>query len=265
MSRACFAALRGSLVALAVAATVPVFAAEFPPAIEDNSFLLEEAYNQEAGVVQHIATFVHFRSPTSSELGFAQEWPMGGRRHQLSYALPYSWTSGLTGDLGDLALNYRFQLRSADQGVAVAPSLSVIVPIGHGHEGGLQVNLPLSRRVSEHLALHANAGASYLREAAAPAGRSPADLHSVHAGASAIGMVSSTLNVMLEALVTSAEEIGDDGFVARRTATTLAPALRFAINRGTLQIVPGIGAPITFSDGRTDVGVYLYLSFEHPF
>ena len=34
-------------------------AAPAPPPIQDNSFLIEEAYNQERGVVQHIGTFQH--------------------------------------------------------------------------------------------------------------------------------------------------------------------------------------------------------------
>jgi len=34
---------------------------ESPP-IQDNSFLIEEAYNQEAGVVQHVNTFMRQRN-----------------------------------------------------------------------------------------------------------------------------------------------------------------------------------------------------------
>ena len=34
-----------------------------PPAIEDNSFFIEEAYNQERGVVQHVFTFARFDAP----------------------------------------------------------------------------------------------------------------------------------------------------------------------------------------------------------
>jgi len=37
-----------------------------PAAIEDNSFLIEEAYNQEAGVVQHISTFARQPGRTTS-------------------------------------------------------------------------------------------------------------------------------------------------------------------------------------------------------
>jgi hypothetical protein len=239
-----------------------VSAAELPPAIEDNSFLLEEAYNQGAGVVQHIGSFVHFRKPvTSSELGFAQEWPLGSQRHQLSYAVGHAWAEGAGGDFGDIALNYRLQVSDSSATVAIAPRLSLIIPTGDDHRGALQVNIPLSRRVSEHLAFHVNVGGTLTRDVAS----TDRDLKGYHAGASVIGIVSPTFNVMLEGLVSSDEEIGEDGGTARSTQTTLAPGLRFAVNRGDLQIVPGFGVPIVFGGGRTDAGVYLYLSFEHPF
>ncbi len=35
----------------------------YPPAIEDNSFFIEEAYNQENRVVQHISNAVYSRRP----------------------------------------------------------------------------------------------------------------------------------------------------------------------------------------------------------
>jgi hypothetical protein len=249
-----------AVVIVAWAAAAP--AAELPPAIEDNSFLLEEAYNQGPGVVQHIGTFVHFRKPvTASELGFAQEWPLGSQRHQLSYAVGHAWVEGAGGDFGDIALNYRFQLHDASAGIAVAPRLSLIVPTGDDHRGALQVNVPLSKRVSEHLAFHVNVGGTLTRDVAS----TDRDIKGYHAGASVIGILSPTFNVMLEALVASDEEVSEDGGTARSIQTTLAPGARFAVNRGDLQIVPGFGVPIVFGGGRTDAGVYLYLSFEHPF
>ena len=54
-------------------------------ALEDNSFLVEEAYNQPSREVQHIFTAeVHHGAQV---YGFGQEWPLGGMRHQLSYTL----------------------------------------------------------------------------------------------------------------------------------------------------------------------------------
>src|SRR3954463_459136 len=77
-----------------------------PPRIEDNSFLIEEAYNQETGVVQHIGTFR--RAPDASWVfTFTQEWPAPSQRHQLSYTVPVLSADGSGTGLGDLALNYR--------------------------------------------------------------------------------------------------------------------------------------------------------------
>jgi purine-binding chemotaxis protein CheW len=55
--------------------------------IKDNSFLIEEAYNQERGVVQHISTL----SRTAGGdwmYTFTQEWPLPDERHQVSFTLP---------------------------------------------------------------------------------------------------------------------------------------------------------------------------------
>lgn len=66
-------------------------------AIQDNSFLIEEAYNQEAGVVQHILNIVHTASRRSGadedqwSFVFTQEWPFFSQTHQLSYTLPYTF------------------------------------------------------------------------------------------------------------------------------------------------------------------------------
>lgn len=54
--------------------------------LEDNSFLLEEAYNQEAGVVQQIGTFLRGRGG-AWVASFTQEWPVPGIEHPLSYTL----------------------------------------------------------------------------------------------------------------------------------------------------------------------------------
>ena len=56
-----------------------------PEPIADNSFLIEEAYNQEAGVVQHINTFVRPDGGGAWAYSFTQEWPLRGMRNQLSY------------------------------------------------------------------------------------------------------------------------------------------------------------------------------------
>ena len=58
--------------------------------IQDNSFLVEEAYNQEAGVVQHISTFTRYQETKDWIYTFTQEWPVFSQKHQFSFTLPGS-------------------------------------------------------------------------------------------------------------------------------------------------------------------------------
>ncbi|HPS72404.1 MAG TPA: hypothetical protein PLM70_09135 [Bacteroidales bacterium] len=62
--------------------------------IEDNSFLLEEAYNQEAGVIQHISTF-QYDLMRSWNYSFTQEWPVPNQKHQLSFTAKCAMESPL--------------------------------------------------------------------------------------------------------------------------------------------------------------------------
>jgi hypothetical protein len=55
--------------------------------IEDNSFLIEEAYNQDPGVIQHISSFQYLKQNTWIYT-FTDEWPVPGMKHQLSMTLP---------------------------------------------------------------------------------------------------------------------------------------------------------------------------------
>jgi hypothetical protein len=215
--------------ALAAAFSLPM-AAQQPAPIEDNSFLLEEAYNQEPGVVQHINTFLHARRSWS--YSFTQEWPLGGQRHQGSFTVPIA-----DGRLGDVALNYRHQVLSGER-VAVAPRLSMIVP--RGGPVGVQANVPVSILVVPQIVTHWNAGVTVMRDP---------DETTFNAGTSVIWLVRPMVNVMLELAWTGTTGSGD---------VVVNPGLRWAHNVGRLQIVPGIAFP----DGRD---VFLYLSFEHPF
>ena len=55
------------------------------------------------------------------------------------------------------------------------------------------------------------------------------------------------------------------GAVVRGTDAILSPGLRYAINRGDLQIVPGVALPIRLAGDEHGVGLFFYLSFEHPY
>ena len=250
------------------------FSAERPAeAIQDNSFLIEEAYNQEAGVVQHIFNLVWERENGEGEATsfvFTQEWPVFSQTHQLSYTVPYSWLNE-QGDsnsgLEDVMLNYRLQaLSESDSLPAVAPRLSLIFPTGDEDQGlgfgsdtvGLQFNLPVSKIVADRWTLHGNAGVTWLPDVQGH------DLVNYNLGASAIYALTPDLNLMLEWVGTWDREV-DGGQVDGEFATVISPGVRYAINLDQAQLVLGLGVPIGLNSAAPDYGVFLYLSFEHGF
>ena len=58
----------------------------YPISIQDNSFFIEEAFNQDEHVVQHISDLRYFpKSDKQFDFSFTQEWPLWGMKHQISY------------------------------------------------------------------------------------------------------------------------------------------------------------------------------------
>ncbi|MBM3819109.1 MAG: metal-dependent transcriptional regulator [Acidimicrobiia bacterium] len=238
---------RALLVVLAL--TAPAAAQTAPFEILDNSFLVEEAFNQEPGVFQNIFT-VHRHEGGGWGASFTQEWPLLSQAHQLSFTLPFASTGVSTG-VGDVLLNYRWQaLTETATRPAFSPRLSLIVPTGSAENGlgtgdaGWQVNLPLSKQFG-HAYLHWNAGVTHVSGDVTP-----------HAAASGIVRVRPMLNLMLESVVEWAD--GD-------TVFTLSPGLRTGFNGGEAQTIFGLALPVTFGGDAADVGVFGYCSYELPF
>ena len=263
--------------ALALLAAIPASAQSkpntTPPPISDNSFILEEAYNQEAGVVQHIFTYRRDREDAWLAT-FTQEWPLGSQLDQLSYTLPLQSRGGapevIGAAFGDLAINYRRQVLGRDEEpVWFAPRLSLVLPTGSVRKGtgagglGVQFNLPLSVRFNRALVTHWNAGASITRAENALDRKSM--VRSVAAGASAIWLLAPTFNLMLESLWDRTEVLDDLGARVALDHFVILPGVRGAINLRELQIVPGIGVPIGIGPSKGERDLFLYLSFEHPF
>jgi hypothetical protein len=215
--------------------------------ITDNSFLVEEAFNQEAGVVQNIFTWTlgHHGAWNGS---FTQEWPAPGIKHQLSYSLSIASTGSATG-LGDVLLNYRYQLReeTAD-GPAISPRLSLILPTGSEADGlgggttGVQFNLPLSKQFGNFY-VHANGGYTWL----------PGVQHTALAAGSVIWRAAPMFNLLLEAVEAFDESV------------TLSPGFRRGWNFGERQLVIGAAVPVTRADSRWTAALLTYFSYELPF
>jgi hypothetical protein len=249
--------------------------------IQDNSFLVEEAYNQEAGVVQHIFNLPILFTGHEKDISpsFTQEWPVFSQTHQFSYTIPYTfvgngrWENGLA----DIRLNYRLQaLMETERIPAFAPRFSFVTPTGDAGKGfghdrlGYEVNLPFSKIVSDRWTIHFNAGGSVFPDVK---GR---DLWNYNLGASAIYAVDQNFNLMLETVAGWNEDVDLAAAVAvsakagrkveRTTVALISPGLRYAFNLpNDLQIVAGAAVPIGLTSDSPDWGLFFYLSFEHPF
>ena len=124
-------------------------------------------------MVQHISAFALQRETRAWVYAFTQEWPLFSQQHQLSYTVPIVSAGRGTGSgVGDVALNYRYQLADGTRsGVLVALRLSLIVPTGDERRergagaAGLQVNLPISVELSPRFVTHWNAGATFTHSA----------------------------------------------------------------------------------------------------
>ena len=248
--------------------------------IEDNSFFIEEAYNQEPGVVQNIFQALYSNGPRQRGwvFTFTQEWPIYGQDHQFSYTVP-SFHLNNEGQrqngVGDTLLNYRYQALEEGPGTpAFAPRFSLIVPTGNRDKGtgngvvGYQWALPFSKKVASRVALHANLGVTYL-----PHVRSPMDngqlspkhsLVSPWVGGSAIYALLPRFHLMLEWLGIIQDDINGAGRAVRTFNPLISPGFRAAaLNEEDLQIVMGAAAPIGLNRQVNNLGCFLYFSVEH--
>jgi DtxR family Mn-dependent transcriptional regulator len=242
-----------------------------PFAITDNSFLVEEAFNQEAGIFQNIAGAVFVNGNWG--FNFTQEWPVHSQLHQFSYTVS-ALDNGSGSGIGDTQLNYRYQALAEGPGrPAFSPRVSLALPTGDvprlrgSGSAGLQVNLPFSKQAGDWY-WHWNGGVTWLPRAERLAVNTPDDtrvnLLSPFLAGSAIYRVRPMFNLMLESVLRF-DELVDGENTSRETAFVLSPGARGGWNLGDQQLIVGAAIPITWVAGSAETGLLLYLSYELPF
>jgi hypothetical protein len=252
-------------------------------AMRGNSFIIEEAYNQEPGTVQHILSAR--RLGRDWDFDFRQEWGLFSPAHQFSFSVPYSRNvsspavvpgprqpvSNSSTGIGDTSFSYRYQLLD-ETGMlpAIAPRISVIAPTGDDRRGfgtgatGTRFNLPISKVLGDLFAVHGNLGHTRYFDVEG------LETKSYHAGGSFIYAYSRNLNFMFEFL-REWDQAVDAGALVRATRYTVSPGIRYSFdvkveNFGVGQLVLGFGAPMVFTSGAKDsYGAIFYASFEHAF
>jgi hypothetical protein len=221
--------------------------------IADNSFLVEEAFNQEAGVFQNILLF---QRPHGREwsLEFTQEWPVVSQRHQFSFTIPLEAVKPVLQDeydiaRGTIAVNYRYQLTFEDRsGVAISPRLSLLIPRGDG-DPGVQFNLPVSKQFANVYA-HANAGFTVEDDAR------------WHLAGSLIYRAWPMVHLMLESVYRADEHETINGV---EDGWLISPGLRAGFNFGDQQLVLGVAVPIGLLNNYDTQDFIAYISYELPF
>lgn len=268
---------------LLMVAAIPVWAQGNDPgrtdtfevdAIEDNSFLIEEAFNQERNVIQHIGVFSKQWDSDVWTYTFTQEWPFPGHeKHQLSYTVPvgqFADGPGIGAGIGDIALNYRYQVAGGGgKRFSFSPRLSLLLPTGsaryaRGSGGtGFQTNLPVSVYLNRKLVTHLNAGGTIVPNAENQFGDT-AFAKGWNLGQSFIYLAHPRFNFMLETIWTGSESVIARDRKELNHTLLLSPGVRWAWNFDNgLQIVPGVAVPMGVGPSSGQKGLILYLSFEH--
>jgi hypothetical protein len=228
--------------------------------IQDNSFFIEEAFNQEKGVIQHVNTLTAGKKFNNYAYTFTEEWPVGGEKHQLSFTLPLYFPDG-NAKMGDLLLNYRYQLL-AKNNTYLMPRISFLCPTGTYGDGngntGIQINIPFSYEWNNVVALHLNTGTTHLwhdKEGKEVNGMLTSS------GGSLIWLLRKNFNIMGEVLYTEGYLNRNDS-LSDAKSLILNPGFRAALNfKSGLQIVPGFS--YWFDTVNNLSGFFFYLSIEH--
>ena len=263
---------------------------EGPENISDNSFLLEEAYNQEPGVAQHIFNWIYtWDGPASNRhrefaATYSLELPIGSQQHQFSFITLFrnvvdesGGVASEEGGVGDTFLSYRYQLWLEKWGdpVSVAPRFSVLLPSGDAGRGlgfgevGYQFDLPLSKQF-KRFDVHFNAGFTSVPGVKVDLGSglfsSPENIWITNLGGSVFWKPQTYFHVFLETLLLFGDELDNQGLVDHTTQVILNPGFRYALCQlDDVEWVVGASVPVGVTPDAPDIGVFLYMSVEHRF
>lgn len=237
-----------------------------PEPIKDNLFLMEEAYNQEPGVVQHISMIRVRLGGHALEYSFTQEFPLPTELVQFSYLIPFIRDENMEGIyIGDVLINLRIQALGRGGGnIAISPRLSLLLPTGEPTRNtgygaiGIEGACPLSIAIGKLFAMHLNAGATFIKDAKV-SDMKKVQILKFSSGIALVWHTTSWFNIFFET-VYQTQNIDRSW----EHEITISPSFRFAANfNWGLQVVPGIGFPIQIYPDK-ESSLILYISFEHP-
>jgi len=161
-------------------------------------------------------------------------------------------------------------LGNGESKVAFAP-FSVLFPtgdhrLGRGAGGaGIQGALPLSIVLTRELETHWNAGTTIIPNARNTVGETGTTF-GYNFGQSFVWLARPRFNALLETVFNRSQQVTGPKTTEWTSDLLRSSRIRWAYNfKHGLQIVPGIAAPVGVGPSSGEKGVFLYLSFEHPY
>lgn len=235
--------------------------------IADNSFLVEEAYNQEPGVVQFINVYTKPDEGSDWTYTFINEIPMGSEKHQFSYEIPYS-NLDASDEQGveDIKFNYRQEFVRTDTLVTTG-RVSLQAGTGDYKKGfgksamGYEASLITSVNITDKWVQHWNLGAGITPDAKDTAGNK-ADNGKYFWAVSNVYLFSNNLNFMLEFAGSEEQETTGAKQAVWGSSTVISPSIRYAYDVGVWQFVPGLAYPMGVTTNPGDNELLVYLSIE---
>lgn len=239
----------------------------FAEPLEDNSFLVEEAYNQEPGVVQFIQVYQKDVKTKNWDYVFINEIPILDESNQFSYELPLGYDEVLeSSQIRDIKLNYRREFFRNNQIVATG-RISLVLPTGKYEDGfglgalGVEGSLITSIKINQNWSQHWNIGYS-TTPGAKNSTKDKADVSRYFYALSNIYFFTDTLNFLVEIVGSQSEEVISQDTKNWQHDMILSPGFRTAFDVGNWQFVPGIAYPIGLGPIAGQNQILGYLSIE---
>lgn len=235
--------------------------------LEDNSFLVEEAYNQEPGIIQFIQVLQKSTKTKNWNYVFINEIPVVNQEYQFSYELPYIYDEAVDkSQLSDIKINLRKEFLRAEQ-IVTTGRVSLILPTGKNEENsgkgalGYEISLISSVKISNVWSQHWNIGYG-ITPKAKNSNNISENISKYFYAVNNVYFLTDTINFMLEAVASHSEEIVGVSSKTWNQEIILSPSIRLAFDVSDWQFVPGLAYPMGVGASEGQSQVLGYLSIE---
>lgn len=237
--------------------------------LQSNGLLVETAYHQEKGELQHGFSFSRTNRRNWST-SFGEEIPLNSKKHQLSIEVPAQFFKNEDGvrGAGDTKIAYSYILVGSNSSrLTFSPEVGVWIPTGNyrkelGRGGaGVSVRMPISLILGERIASNTTFEMTFTPKAKNHEGER-ANLTDYEIGQSFVWFAKPKFNVLVEAVWEREQEVIGDRLRKSEREFYISPGLRWGHQINNFLIVPKIGFPIGIGSSRSERGIFFGFAVE---